>query len=495
MRLGPWALTVTKQAEAAPATDKALTTVDGSRSWLSFIREVWTGAWQQNVEVSIDEATRHWAVYACISLIAQDIGKLRAKLVEYEGPIGKGIWTETESPAYTPVLRKPNHYQNRIKFFEWWITSKLMHGNTYVLKQRDDRQVVVGLYVLDPHKVRVLVADNGEVFYELRPDNLSKLDLARVIEGIPNVGEGVVLAPASEIIHDLHVALFHPLVGVSPIYACGYAALMGLKILKNSHWFFENLSRPGAILLADGAISETSATRIKSYWETNFSGGNAGKVAVLGDGLKYQAMSVSAADSQLIQQLKWTAENICACFHVPPYKIGVGPIPSYNNVEALNLEYYQQALQNPIESIELALDYGLGLQPDKIDGRILGVEMELDALFRMDTLTAVKVEAEKLKAGFGTPNEARRKFDLPPVKGGNTPYLQQQNYSLDALDRRDQAAPAPASAGATAARPTAGSPTATSTTPPPPRQLEAGLSDDAIAETAGELLMKELTAA
>jgi phage portal protein BeeE len=36
-----------------------------------------------------------------------------------------------------------------------------------------------------------------------------------------------------------------------------------------------------------------------------------------------------------------------------------------------------------------------------------------------------------------TPNEARRSENLPPVTGGDELYLQQQNYSLGALARRD----------------------------------------------------------
>ena len=57
------------------------------------------------------------------------------------------------NPAYSPVLRKPNRYQTTVKFVEQWITSKLTAGNTYVLKQRDERGVVAALYVLDPAKV------------------------------------------------------------------------------------------------------------------------------------------------------------------------------------------------------------------------------------------------------------------------------------------------------------------------------------------------------
>jgi HK97 family phage portal protein len=94
------------------------------------------------------------AAFACMTLIASDVAKLRCKLVEQN----KGIWTETDIPAFSPVLRKPNRFQNRIQFWESWILSKLTRGNTYVLKERDQRGVVVALYVLDPNRVRPLVA-------------------------------------------------------------------------------------------------------------------------------------------------------------------------------------------------------------------------------------------------------------------------------------------------------------------------------------------------
>ena len=55
-----------------------------------------------------------------------------------------GIWTETTSPAFSPVLRKPNRSQTIVKFVESWMFSKLLHGNTYVLKERDERGVVTG---------------------------------------------------------------------------------------------------------------------------------------------------------------------------------------------------------------------------------------------------------------------------------------------------------------------------------------------------------------
>lgn len=416
MRL--FGLTITRQ-KALPS----LVPISSSgRGWWPIIRESFPGAWQRNVDIQCQDVLSYSTVWACVTLIASDIAKLWIQLVERDAD---GIWTETESPAFSPVLRKPNRYSTRIKFIEYWILSKLIRGNTYVLKARDNRNVVQALYILDPSRVMVLVAPDGEVFYQLILDQLS---------GIPSEGLTV---PATEIIHDIMVPLYHPLVGVSPIYACGLAAMQGLKIQTNSEEFFANKSQPGGVLTAPGNIDIETAKRVKEHWESNFSGANAGRVAVLGDGLTYEPMAMTAHDAQLIEQLRWTGNTVCSCYHVPPYMVGIGPMPSYNNIQALNQQYYSQALQNLIESLELCLDEGLELP------KPFGVQFDLDALLRMDTLTATESAAKGIGAGFLKPNEARAKFDLKPVKGGDTPYLQQQNYSLAALDDRDRRAPAP----------------------------------------------------
>jgi phage portal protein BeeE len=36
-----------------------------------------------------------------------------------------------------------------------------------------------------------------------------------------------------------------------------------------------------------------------------------------------------------------------------------------------------------------------------------------------------------------TPNEAARRLNLPPVAGGDAVYRQQQDFSLEALAKRD----------------------------------------------------------
>ncbi len=391
-------------------------TVERSRGWFPIIREGFSGAWQRNIVGRVEDLLSYAAVYACVTLIASDIGKLRIKLVSQDA---NGIWTETENPAYSPALRKPNRYQTRIKFIEQWIVSKLTHGNTYVLKERDNRGVVDAMYVLDPSRVRVLVTPDGSIFYALNSDNLAGLQEA-------------VTVPASEVIHDVCVPLYHPLCGVSPLTACALAATQGLHVQRQSSNFFGKGALPSGIVTWPDQIDEQQAKDIQERWEQQFSGENVGRVAVLGMGAKFEQMTMSAVDAQLIDQLKWTAENVATAFHVPAYMIGVGPPPNYNNIEALNQQYYSQCLQNPIESIELLLDEGLELK------RPHGTEMDLDDLLRMDTATRVKAAKEAIGGGGMAPNEARKRYlDLPPVAGGEMPYLQEQNWPLRLLSDRE----------------------------------------------------------
>jgi HK97 family phage portal protein len=415
--------------------------VTGIGGWYPLVRDPFPGAWQRNMEINPALASTYYADFACKTLIARDIAKLPIKLVAKDSD---DIWNEVNNPAFSPVLRKPNHYQTRNQFWESWILSKLSRGNTYVLKARDNRRVVIALYVLDPRRVQPMIADDGSVFYRLSTDDLN----VRAVE---------LMVPATEIIHD-RMNCDHWLVGVPPIYASGLAAMQGLNIQMQSVRLFKNNAQPGGILTAPGHIPDDTVERLKADWEQRFSGANIGRLAVLGDGLKFEKMSLTAVEGQMIEQLKWTAENVCSTYHVPPYKIGVGAQPTYNNVQSLNVEYYSQCLQSLLEDAESCLDDGLGLG-EQYD---LGVEFDIDNLLRMDTASQADAMTKLVGGSILTPNEGRKRFNQKPLEGGDTVYMQQQNYSLEALAKRDAQedpfgtkAPAPAPAAPPPADPAA----------------------------------------
>jgi HK97 family phage portal protein len=389
----------------------------GPSRWYGWVSEAVSGAWQRNMVLDNTQTLVAFsAVYACISLIAGDIAKLRFKLM-YERE--DGTWEEFENSAHSPVLRKPNRYQTRLQFMQNWMTSKLMWGNTYVLKERDERGLVVAMYVMDPSRVLPLIAPDGEVYYQLGSDNLAGVQTA------------VPAMPASEIIHDRTSCLFHPLIGIPPLYACAASTTQGNRIQTNSAKFFENMSRPSGHLTAPGVIDKVTAERMKEQFESGFSGTNIGRLLVTGDGLKYEPFTMPADQAQLIEQLKWTSEDVARAFLVPLYKIQAGPNPGVSNISALNQEYYQQVLQIHAEGIELLLDDGLSLPRDT------ALELDMEGLLRMDPLSRAEKHKIQISAGMLSPNEARFSENMPPLAGGESAYLQVQNYSLSALAKRD----------------------------------------------------------
>jgi HK97 family phage portal protein len=398
-----------------------ITHLPGPMAWWPIVRESFAGAWQRGVIAPVEDVMTHPTYWACVTLIAGDVAKIRPMLIEEVA--GIDVEVDRHSP-YAPVLERPNHYQNRIQFLTYWMLSKLMRGNTYALKQRDARGIVTALYLLDPLRVRPLVTPSGDVYYACQQDLLAELTEASIV------------IPAREIIHDIGFAPYHPLCGFSQVFACGHAAMQGLTIVGNATRLFKRGSQVGGVLTAPGQISPETAERLEKYWQENYAGeDNIGKVAVLGDGLKFEKPAVmSAVDAQLIDQLRWDDEKICSVHHVPGFLVGVGPLPSYNNVDALGQQYYSQCLQYYFESIELCLTEGLELEDVSYE-----VGFDLESLDRMDSSQKMDVATKGIVGGVYSPNEARAKFNYKPVKGGDAPYLQGQNISLPALDARDKA--------------------------------------------------------
>lgn len=391
---------------------KAPQTITGNGGWFPLVREASAGAWQRGESIDASTALSHSAVFACVALIASDVGKLPVQITQRQ----TGYWAPVEHPL-DALLRRPNNYQNRAQFIGAWIASKLLHGNAYVLKVRSASGMVHSLHVLDPKSVNPLVADDGAVFYRLGRNPLAGLH------------EEITL-PARELIHDRGFTPLHPLLGVSPISAAALAAEQGIAIQTAATAFFKNGARSSVLITAPGAITQATADTLRTHWAEGYSGANTGRPAVLSDGMSVSQLTMSSTDAQLLEQMNWTAQDVCRAFRVPAWKIGAGPSAPYTNNEATNLTYYSDCLQPLIESLELGLDDGLSLPTNQ------RTELDLDHLLRMDTSTRYAAYATAIGAGFMQPNEARRKESLPPVPGGDTCYLQQQYFSLAELAAR-----------------------------------------------------------
>jgi HK97 family phage portal protein len=355
---------------------------------------------------------------------ASDISKIAPPLLLEQDD--DGFWSDTTNPAYSPVLRRPNRYQTPQQYHERVVLSLLLNGNAYALKDRDERGVVKAVHPLEPSRVRVLVAPDGAVYYELDANDLA---------GIPNDTPPLVV-PAREIIHMRWNCLFHPLMGISPLYAIGGAVTQAQTIQMNSTTFFGKGGRPAGVLIAPTKLDPLSAQRIKAdaaNWKV-------GEQLVIENGMKYEAVSTTAVQSQLIEQLGWTEEKICEVYGMPISILNSAKQPPYANAEASQLQYKSECLEVHLTTIANGWTEGLELATD------LKVEFDETLLIWMDTTTRTNAAKTAITAGM-SPNEVRATYyGLPPVPGGELPYLQQQNWPVADLANRQvpaEAAPPP----------------------------------------------------
>lgn len=414
-------------------SQKSLTAVPQKSGWRRIL-EPFTGAWQKNIEEKRGDLLTYPTLYACISRISLDMGKLPFSLRRRDG---SGIWNEIQHADYSPVLGKPNNYQTAGQFREYWSLCKNIQGNTYVLKGRNARGSVVALYILDSERTMPMVSDSGAVFYQLYIDKLNNLPEDYPAENL--------IVPASEIIHDRCMTVHHPLIGIPPLAAAYWPTLKNMKIMRSATEFFGNNAQPGGLLTAPAGMTDDDAKAVQDYWNNNFTEGKSGKVAIIGADMKFTPFAMKSIDAQMVEQMRYSDEQICQPFGIKPYKLGIGTPPSGWKAYDINTEYYSDVLQPQIEHMEALLDDGLGIT------RPMGIELDLDPLLRMDEISRSEVETKLVSGKIKTPDEGRARFNLSPTGGGDTLWGQHQDYPLGTLAGRNDLNPSEPAASLTEA--------------------------------------------
>ncbi len=406
-----------------------------------FARETFAGAWQswdRYGENGVPERSplAHSAVYTSINVISSDIAKLPLRIMRKRAS-GGGREIHSKHPLMR-VLSKPNRYQTSLQFIQNYLASKLWTGNVYVLLFRDARGVVNEMHVLDPNTVTPAVTVEGDVWYLVKATNLNKLTEDTHI-------------PARDILHDRAVTIWHPLIGVSPLFSAAVSASVGNRIAGHADSFFKHMSRASGVLSAPADIPPATADRLKKEWDNNYAGTGFGKVAVLGAGLEWKPLTMTATDAQLIEQMRWSVEDVGRVYRVPAFMLGETKV-TYRNSEQLSRMYFNGCLSYHIEAMEQCFQakFELGSEED------LSIEFDLAPLFRMETDLRYATHAKALTSGIKSINEVRAEEDLPPVKGGEEPRLQMQYIPLSLADKppaNQPGLPAPTPAPAPAPEP------------------------------------------
>ena len=355
------------------------------------------------------------AVFTSIDTISSDIARLPLRHFRQE----RGERVEHEKSNAIRVLEEPNGYQSRFDLMKQFVASQLYRGNGYLYGIRNKRYEIDELHVLWPDSVWPY-RSGTEVFYEVGAQPLGGVETQRMLT-------------TRECLHHRMLTLADPLIGITPLVAAALSTSAGLAILRQSERFFNQMARPSGVLTTAGKIDRDKAQEIKERWKSVYAGpqDNAGDVAVLEQGLEWKQLTLTATDSQLIEQLRYTVEDVARVYRLPIFMLGDLTKVSYSSSEQLSRIYYSGCLSCHMGAIEERLGRFLGM-----DNISEWLEFDTDYLFRTETIQRIDALAKSIQGGVRTPNEARQSEGLNAVPGGDTIFMQQQMVPVEVLASR-----------------------------------------------------------
>lgn len=251
--------------------------------------------------VSEASALRVSAVFACVRLLADSIAMLPISL--YEKVSGKNIVAEDDPLHYVLTIR-PNSWQTPYEFWRTAMTHVLLRGNFYA-KKNMWRGKVSDLIPLNPTRMTVEQDDDGELTYKYQ------------------TRDGAPLRYRQKDIFHLRALSVDGVRGLSVLEAARNSVGVSIKTEEHAAMLFSNGVRPSGVLMCEEELSQEAYERMRTDFTNHYSGSeNNAKPMILESGLKWQQMSMSAEDSQFIDQRKYSVAEIARFFGVPPHAIG-----------------------------------------------------------------------------------------------------------------------------------------------------------------------------
>jgi HK97 family phage portal protein len=267
-----------------------------------------------------------------------------------------------------------------------------------------------------PDRMKVDRDEHGRLYYEYTVYDSDDVDGRK---GTNKVGRTVRLQP-----HDvLHIPGlgFDGLVGYSPIAMAKNAIGLAIATEEYGSKFFANGAAPSGVLEHPGTIKDPS--KVRESWQATFGGsGNANKIAVLEEGMKYTPISISPEQAQFLETRKFQIDEIARIFRVPPHMIGDLEKSSFNNIEQQSLEFVKYTLDPWVSRWEQAMVRAL-LTPD--EKKKYFFKFNVDGLLRGDYQSRMNGYAIGRQNGWMSANDIREleNLDRIPTEEGGDLYL------------------------------------------------------------------------
>lgn len=349
------------------------------------------------------------ATYACVNLIAGTIASLSPTIYTTDSD---GVRVEArEHPLFWILRLDPNFDQSDYEFWEFMAASIELQGNGYAEKVYNGGRIAALLPVM-PVGMDVRRKDNGSLEYEWVQDGKRKVCAQEQMLHIRGFGGNLKK-------------------GASTLAVCARAFRGAMATDRSADTVFENEIRSSGVLSTDEAFTAEQRAEIEALMQEKYQGAmNAGRPMVLDRGLTWTSLSINPEDAQLLESRKFSGEEICRIFGVPPAMVGYGDKASNwgTGKEVDVLGFIKFTLRKRLRRMERALMKQLLTREERQRGTT--IEFNLEGLLRGDSAGRAAFYQIMVRLGLMTRNEARRLENLPPIEGGDVAMVQMQDVPL-----------------------------------------------------------------
>ena len=339
-------------------------------------------------------------VLACVKVLSESVASLPLHFYRYTK---NGKERAVDQTLYKLLHDAPNSTMTSFAFREMMMTQLLLRGNAYAYIVRDGNKEVMELLPLEARKMSVSYEDDWTISYTYSTDK-----------------SGLLKIPSQDILHIAGLG-FDGLQGYSPIAMARNAIGLSLACEEHGAKFFSNGARPSGVLKCPTLLKDPS--KLRESWESAYGGSaNAGKVAILEQGLDYQAISIPNSDAQFLETRRFQIEEIARIFRVPLHLLNDLSHATFSNIEHQSLDYVVHTLTPYLVRWEQALNKALLTQAEQKE---YFFKFNTGGLLRGDIKSRYESYAIGRQQGFLSSNDIRELEDmnlLPDEEGGNA-YL------------------------------------------------------------------------
>ncbi|MDG6883607.1 Phage portal protein [Clostridium perfringens] len=350
--------------------------------------------------ISGKKALKENTVYICTKVRAESIGKLSLKVYkereEYK-----------EHELYYLLKYKPNPLMNSINFWKCIEAQRTLKGNAYAYIERNKKGQVTGIYPIDSDNVTKVIDDNNFL------SSLSKVWY--VVTDNKGIKHKLY---SDEILHFIGDITLDGLIGIAPLDYLKCTVENGRATQEFVNKFFKNgLSIKGVIQYV-GDLDEKAKRTFRKEFESMSNGlENAHSVSLLPLGYQFQPLSLSMADAQFLENSKLTKREIAAAFGMKSYHLNDLERATFNNLTEQQKDFYITTLQPSLTNYEQEMQDKLFSQYETL--KDVRVEFNVDTILRSDIKTRYESYRIGIQSGFLSPNEVRKKENLPAKEGGD----------------------------------------------------------------------------